>query len=100
MDIGQVRTCKNMNKTGVYILICENQRYYIGSTNNLDRRLFEHENGLAVSSKNILPIKLAFFQECENLTQARKLEYQIKKKKSKVIIDKIIKDGYIKFTGR
>ena len=87
------------DKIGVYVLICKNNRYYIGSTNNLVRRLFEHENGLAPSTKNVLPVKLVFFQECNNLTEARRLEYQLKKKKSRIIIEKIIEDGHIKFAG-
>ena len=88
-----------MKKIGVYILLCRNKRYYLGSTNNLDRRLFEHKNGLVKATKNVLPVKLVFFQKCENLTQARRLEYQLKKKKSRRIIERIIKDGYIKFRG-
>ncbi len=88
-----------MDNIGVYILVCRNGKYYIGSTNSLSRRLFEHNNGLVKSTRNILPVKLEFFQECADLAQARKLEYQIKKKKSKVIINKIIKDGCIKFMG-
>ena len=88
-----------MKKIGVYILLCRNKRYYLGSTNDLDRRLFEHKNGLVKATKNVLPVKLVFFQKCENLTQARRLEYQLKKKKSRRIIERIIKDGYIKFRG-
>lgn len=101
MTIGQigVQFKFNMNEIGVYILLCRNKRYYIGSTNNLKRRLFEHENGLVKYTKNILPVKLVFFQKYNDITQARKLEYQLKKKKSKTIIEKIIKDGYIKFLG-
>jgi len=88
-----------MNKIGIYILLCNNKRYYIGSTNDLRRRLSEHENGFVNSTRNILPVQLMFFQECDNLIKARKLEYQLKKKKNKTIIEKIIKDGYIKFMG-
>ena len=86
-----------MDKVGVYILLCSNNKYYVGSTNNLNRRIFEHKKGFVKSTKNILPIKLVFFQGCNNLIEARRLEYQIKKKKNKIIINRIIKDGYIKF---
>jgi len=64
---------------------------------NLERRLAEHSNGEVVATKNLLPGQLAFFQYCETLIQARRLEYRLKAKKSKKIIDAIIKDGYIKF---
>jgi len=29
----------------MYILLCSNGQYYTGSTNNLNRRLAEHQNG-------------------------------------------------------
>lgn len=86
-----------MNKIGLYILECKNKRYYIGSTNNISRRIYEHEKGLVRSTKNVLPIKLVFFQKCSSIIEARRLEYLLKQKKSKKIIEKIIKDGYIKF---
>jgi len=89
----------DISKIGVYILLCNNRRYYVSSTNDLDRRLEEHQNGYVNSTKNILPLKLAFFQNCHNLVEGRKLEYSIKQKKNKIIIEKIIKDGFIKFTG-
>lgn len=84
-------------KLGLYILRCSNGRYYIGSTKNFDRRFIEHQSGLVKSTKNVLPVKLVFLQECRNLIQARRLEYELKKKKSKNIIDQIIQDGFIKF---
>ena len=74
-----------MEKIGLYILLCRNNRYYVGSTNNLERRLAEHSNGEVIATKNLLPIQLVFFQQCENLIQARRLEYQLEVKKSKKI---------------
>ena len=100
MDIGQVEGYKiNYMKGGVYILICKNNRYYIGSTNNIIRRLFEHKNGLVSATKYLLPVRLVFFQKIEDISLARKIEYKLKKMKSKNIIEKIIKDGYIKLAG-
>lgn len=86
-----------MKRVGLYILLCANNRYYIGSTGNLKRRLFEHSNGLIKSTKNLLPVRLVFFQKFETPKEARRAEYELKKKKSKVIIEQIIKDGYLKF---
>lgn len=82
----------------VYILqSLKNNRYYIGSTNNFERRYAEHSNGLVKATKNILPLKLVFKQEFADIKIARKIEYRLKKKKSKVIIEKIISDGKIGF---
>lgn len=89
-----------MNGIGVYILLCRNRRYYVGSTNNSIRRLNEHNAGKVKATKNILPVQLVFSQDCDTLTEARRLENIIKKKKSKSIIDKIVKDGFIKFVQR
>ena len=86
----------HMQKIGVYILLCHNQRYYIGSTNDIDRRLAEHEKGRVLATKNILPVTLAFFQSYNTLLEARKVERSLKKLKSKKIIEQIISDGYIK----
>ena len=86
-----------ITKIGVYILQCSNERYYIGSTNNLDRRLSEHGRRHAPATKNILPVKLVFFRPCNTLFEARTLERQLKNKKSRTIIDKIVKGGRIEF---
>ena len=46
----------------VYILICGDQRSYIGCTNNLEDRLDRHSNGRVQATCNRLPIKLfAYF---------------------------------------
>lgn len=87
-----------MEKLGVYILRCINSRYYIGSTNNLERRLNDHQQGKVKATRYIRPIALVFFQHCESLTGARKLEYQLKSKKSRIIIEQIMRDGYIKLS--
>lgn len=81
----------------VYILkSLINFRYYIGSTNNLQRRLTEHNSGQSRYTKLTKPFDLVFSQEFPTIKDARDVEHKLKKYKSKVIIEKIIKDGYIK----
>ncbi|MBI4132783.1 MAG: GIY-YIG nuclease family protein [Candidatus Sungbacteria bacterium] len=102
MAIGQVAGPKlnfAVNKIGVYILRCINQRYYIGSTADFERRLEEHNEGKMKATKYLLPVHPVFFQTCKTATEARKLEYQLKRKKSRKILEAIIQDGYIKFAG-
>ena len=84
-------------KPEVYILLCSNSRFYIGSTNNLERRIQEHNGGKTVSTKYILPVQLVFRQEFESLTKARQIERKLKALKSAEILKKIINDGIIKF---
>ncbi len=83
---------------GVYILECVNGRYYIGSTKDKENRLAEHNAGKVRSTRHILPIKLVFFQQYSNIIEARRVEYWLKKQKSKELIEKIIKDGKINKT--
>jgi putative endonuclease len=81
----------------VYILKSyKNDTYYIGSTNNLPRRLNEHVSSKSRYTKNILPIELVFSQNFPSLTIARKIEYKLKKLKRKDIIKNIIETKIIK----
>ncbi len=81
----------------VYILKSKkNNKYYIGSTNNPSRRLLEHNEGKTKSLKYIRPLKLVFKKEFNNLFDARKMEINLKRLKSRKIIEKIIMDKDIK----
>lgn len=42
MNSKQLEEVTNSNILSVYVLKCENDKYYIGKTNNVDRRLLEH----------------------------------------------------------
>jgi len=74
----------------------KNNRYYIGSTLNLKRRLEEHNSGKSTYTRNLRPLDLVFYQEYPNIIMARKIEYKLKSFKRKDIIEKIIEDGQIK----
>ena len=45
----------------VYILKCSDGSFYTGLSNNLKRRLKEHEEGKSVNTKNLRPIELVFY---------------------------------------
>ena len=78
---------------GVYILESQkNYRYYVGSTDNINRRISEHNIGKVFSTKNMRPWKIKVFIECETLTEARSSEYRLKKYKRRDILDKVIQD--------
>jgi putative endonuclease len=80
----------------VYILQSEkNAKYYIGSTNNLERRLVEHNAGKTKSLYFLRPMKLVFKQEFDSLSHARKVEKRLKKLKNRHIIETIIRDQKI-----
>jgi putative endonuclease len=82
-----------MKNFGVYIL--ESQKsgiYYVGSTDNIDRRIKEHNLGKVISTRNMRPWRVKIFIECATLTEARSSEYRLKKYKRKDILNKIIND--------
>ncbi|MCX6808039.1 MAG: GIY-YIG nuclease family protein [Candidatus Berkelbacteria bacterium] len=54
------------------------QRLYIGSTNNLDRRITEHNAGKNQSTKNRRPFILVYSERFDNLAEARRREKQFK----------------------
>lgn len=80
----------------VYILKSNDNRFYVGSTSNIDRRLKQHKNGHTQTTKNMKNIELVLVQEYNNLEVARKIERKIKKLKRKDYLQKMINDGKIK----
>ena len=64
----------------VYILLCADDSYYTGSTKNLERRIFEHQNTVSPSAYTFRrrPIKLVWSEEVETLDEALRHERQIK----------------------
>ncbi len=80
----------------VYILEDDKGKFYVGSTDNLKRRLGQHEAGHTQTTRNMVKPRLVFNQEYDSLEQARRVERKIKKLKRKDYISKMISDGFIK----
>ncbi|MEW6026404.1 MAG: GIY-YIG nuclease family protein [Planctomycetota bacterium] len=81
----------------VYILKSgRNGTYYTGSTDNLEKRLKRHNGGLVKATRNIRPLTLMFCQKYDTLPEARRIEYRLKRLKSRKVIEQIINDGCIK----
>jgi len=63
----------------VYILECADGSYYVGHTDNLEKRVAEHEqNTFKCYTSNRLPVKLAFCSEFPTRDDAFARERQIK----------------------
>ena len=74
----------------VYILkSITDGKYYVGCTDNIDRRLKEHNIGLSKYTKNKGPWMLKYKEEYRDLLEARKREKQIKSWKSRKYIEKL-----------
>ena len=80
----------------VYILRDANNKFYIGSTDNIERRLKAHSHGHSKTTKRMESPTLVLSQEYPSLIEARRIENRLKKMKRKDYIVKIVADGYIK----
>lgn len=59
----------------VYVLFSlKDHRTYVGSTNNFERRLKQHNSGQVKSTKLRGPFKLLFTETFDTLSEARKRE--------------------------
>ncbi|GAC1309640.1 MAG: GIY-YIG nuclease family protein [Mucilaginibacter sp.] len=69
-----------MKQYFVYILLCSDNSYYTGITNDIERRLYEHESGLDPGSYTCKrrPVKLVFQETFTEVVQAIAFEKQIK----------------------
>ena len=62
----------------LYILRCADGSYYVGSTRNLQNRLWQHSTGLGAKyTSTRLPVELVFAQEYERIDEAYEREKQI-----------------------
>ena len=63
----------------VYLLLSEkDSRFYTGSTNNLQRRLQEHNSGNVMSTKNRRPLQIIYYEACINEKDAQQREKYLK----------------------
>ena len=75
----------------VYILRSKNSRFiYIGSTNDLQRRLREHNEGLSQSTKHFRPFEIEAFIAVKTENKAGELERYFKTGSGKAILKKRI----------
>ena len=75
----------------IYILQCSDNSYYVGSTNNLTKRIEEHNHGEGAEyTKHRLPVKLVYYEECLNIKEAFLREKQVQgwsRKKREALIN-------------
>ncbi len=65
----------------MYILKCSDDSYYVGHTDDLERRLYEHSNDLYESCYVAArkPFKLVFFDTASSRIEVLEAERRIKK---------------------
>ena len=75
----------------VYVLkSVSNDFIYIGSTNNLNRRLLEHNEGQVPSTKHYAPYEIEAYVAVKTEKRARELEKYFKTGSGKAILKKRI----------
>jgi len=81
----------------IYILFnLKTNKYYIGSTDDLARRLKHHNAGSTPSTKSGAPDwKICYTETVPDRTAALKRELEIKKKKGKNYLEGLIQKGKI-----
>ena len=81
----------------MYILKCADDSYYTGSTNNLENRIMQHQNGEGANhTKKRLPVSLVYYEEFDRIDDAFYREKQVqgwsRAKKEALINAKITAD--------
>ncbi|MEI0606364.1 GIY-YIG nuclease family protein [Brachyspira pulli] len=86
----------------VYIILCEDDSYYTGITNDLINRFNKHSNGRGANyTKLRKPLKFLSAWKVENISIALKIEHYIKSKNKKIKIlfvknNRLLKTYYIR----
>jgi len=80
----------------MYVLECADGSYYTGSTWDIEKRLWEHKQGLGANyTKRRLPVKLVYSEEYERIDDAFYREKQVQgwsRRKKKALIEERIED--------
>jgi putative endonuclease len=81
-----------MRRYFVYMLYCSDHSYYTGITNDLERRLAEHQTGYLKTAYTYIrrPVELVFYEEFNDPMMAIEFEKQVKgwcRKKKEALIE-------------
>ncbi len=84
-----------MKQGTTYILECANGDFYIGSSDNLNRRFEEHIKGKNKSTRHKRPLKIVYTRTFTTLKEARTFEYFIKRQRNKKFYMKLIDGAFV-----
>lgn len=78
----------------IYVLKSLNEReeFYIGYTDNLKKRLQEHNRGAVTSTKRYLPWKLIYFEACLHREDAQRRENYFKTSQGRRLLKRRLKE--------
>jgi len=72
----------------IYVLLCNDKRTYIGCTNNLKDRIFRHNKGYILATKDRLPIDLIAYFAVKDKTKAFAFEQYLKTGSGRIFLHK------------
>ena len=76
-----------------YVLFSEEKgRFYVGYTENLERRLGEHESDKSLTDRRIKNLKLVYYEACLSKSDALKREKQLKTGFGRVYLRRRLQD--------
>mgnify|MGYP001569077403 CR=1 FL=1 len=79
----------------VYVLVSlKDSKRYIGYTEDINKRLKQHNNGEVISTKNRTPFKLIYLEGCLNQEDALRREGYLKKTGGNIFLAKRLKSYY------
>lgn len=80
----------------VYVLrSTKDKMFYIGSTNNLKRRIQQHQNGKNISTAKRLPVALIYCEAHTSKDDALRREKYFKTTKGKVTLRQILHEALL-----
>ena len=93
-----------MTRWFVYILFCDGKTFYVGITDDLERRVSQHKNKYSTFTKKFFHIELVYSEQLASRNEAENREKQLKgwsvaKKKALIAGDKASLVKLSKSTG-
>ena len=83
-----------MNFYYLYVLLSKkDNKFYIGTTNDLKRRIAEHRQGKNISTSKRLPLKLIFYEAYPTKSDAERRESYFKTAKGKTTLKQMLRDS-------
>ncbi|MFC1756536.1 GIY-YIG nuclease family protein [Patescibacteria group bacterium] len=78
----------------VYILYSlSDKKFYIGYTNNIERRMSEHKSGKVASTANRKNLKLIFYEAYFSKQDAERREKYFKTTKGKKVLKQMLRES-------
>jgi putative endonuclease len=88
--------CYNIPMMNYYVYVLQSHKddkFYIGFTNNIERRMIEHNSGQGTSTAPRRPFKLIYYEAHLSKEDAMRRERYFKTTKGKVTLRQVLKDS-------